>query len=170
MPRWPHLCLVLVVILAGCSPGTFEQLVNEKAAPVHLENAANDTYRVEVWIAVIGPNMTVRRRNGDTRNHTLTSSLFGSDSEKGNPITAVDMPETARRHGNYTLAPGDEEDFTIDEIRQDESLLVVVHNVETGRILGVVGAHCRPGYFTNVNVTIKNGGDPDVGWMNSCAA
>jgi len=158
------------VLLAGCTTGPFGDLFGDDGAPVHIGNEANDTYRFELLTAEIGQDLTVRYRNGDTQVWNMTAGAFGSESEPGNPITAIERPEKTAERGTYVLGPGEERNLTVAEVRQDEALLVVVSHAETGRIYGLHGANCRPGYFTEFSVTVRRGPGYNLDWSSSCAS
>lgn len=155
---------VVLVLLAGCTAVP----AGQKAAPIQLENAANESYRFEVSLAVIGENVTVRRSDGDVHSFDTTSSGFGARSLPEDRIASVGLPETARRYGTYTLAPGERRSFVVPEVRQDEALLVVVRNDRTDAIHSVRGGNCRPGYFTGFDLTVLSAYDAD--WSSSCGA
>lgn len=156
-----------MVVLAGCAAPPFDIPFYQEPT-VHLENAANDTYRFEVFKAVIGPNVTVHRRSGDSHTFELGSATgFGSGVARGDPVTSIDLPDTARRYGTYTLAPGETKNLAID-IRQDEALLVVVYHEEDGTTLGFHGVHCRPVYLASFTLTVRKEDAPDFYHNSGC--
>lgn len=167
LTRWTLLGFVLMILLAGCAAVPFDTPVSQEPT-VHLENAANDTYRFEVFKAVIGPNVTVHRRSGDSHTFELGSATgFGSGSAREDSVTSIDLPDTARRYGTYTLAPGETKNLAID-IRQDEALLVVVYHEEDDAILGFHGVHCRPVYLGQFTLTVREEDAPDLDWRSGC--
>lgn len=165
MNRWLATS-VAAVLLAGCAVAPLGGPPQGKAAPIQLGNTANETYRFEVSLAVIGQNVTVRRSGSATLRFDTAVSDFSARSLPDDRITAVELPETTRRYGTYTLAPGEDRSFTVEEIRQDEVLLVVVRNARTEAIHGVHGVSCRPGYFTDYDLTVLSPYDAD--WSSSC--
>jgi hypothetical protein len=167
LTRWTLLGFVLLIGLAGCAASPIDIPFYQEST-VQLENTANDTYRFEVFKAVIGPNVTVHRRSGDSHTFELGSATgFGSGSARSDPVTSIDLPDTARRHGTYTLTPGETKNLAI-EIRQDEALLVVVYNEEDDAILGFHGVHCRPVYLASFTLTVREEDPPDLHYSSSC--
>lgn len=158
---------VIAVLLAGCVAVPFGGFSGEKAAPIQFGNAADETYRFEVSLAVIGENVTVRRSGGETQSFDTATVDFGSRSLPDDRLTAVELPGTTRRYGTYTLAPGEDRSIVVEEVRQDEVLLAVVRNVRTEAIHSIYGASCRPGYFTGFDLTVLSPYDAD--WSSSCA-
>ncbi|ACV47734.1 MULTISPECIES: hypothetical protein [Halomicrobium] len=157
------LCLLFVLLLAGCTAGPFST-----GTPLTLGNAVSDSYRFEVSIAQIGENATVEWANGDTTEFDVTATGFSAESEAENAITTVDLPASTTRVANYTLAPGERKHVTVREVRQDETLFVVVVNAETERLQSFHGLHCRPGSITGANYTVRNTTGVDTYWEESC--
>jgi hypothetical protein len=160
---WASLGLVVLLVLAGCTVGPFST-----GSPITIGNAVDDSYRFEISMAQIGANVTVRWANGETHEFDVTAAGFGAESEPDNPISSVDLPDSATSIANYTLAPGERKDVTLRELRQDETLFVVVVNEDTERIQSFHGLHCRPGSITGANYTVRNTGTVDTYWETSC--
>ena len=154
-PTQPWL-LVVLLVLAGCVAGPFAPRV-DRSAPVELGNTAAESYHFEVSLAGIGSNLTVRRQDGTVQEVDLAVSSFGARSTTENPIAAVDFPEGTNRYGNYTLASGERTEFVVEAVRQDQSLVVVVVESDTGAVHSVHGASCRPVYFTAFELVVRSG-------------
>lgn len=169
LPRWSLVCLVFVVVLSGCVATPFDIPFYQELGSVHLENAANDTYRFEVLLATVGSNVTGYYSDGTHRSFELgDANGFGMGSEGENALNSVKLPDTARRYGTYTLASNETEDFAMGEIRQDEVLLVVIYNQDNETILGLHGVHCRPVYLKTYSLTVQDGREPDLSYSSSC--
>lgn len=136
---------------------------------VNLGNEANETYRFEAWISEIGSSLTVRRSSGDSHTFELgTANGFGSESVKQDPVTAVELPDSAQLYGKYTLESGEKMEAVMREIRHDEVLVVVVVNEVNDTILGLHGVHCGSVFLADLTLSVRDSQEPELGWSSSC--
>lgn len=86
-------------------------------------------------------NVTIRRDDGLTATTDMDQGLITNDPGDNYTYTAVELPDSARLHGQYTLEPGEEKRTSIKELPPDFVVVVVVYQDEN-EIISWVSAGC----------------------------
>ena len=138
--RW-LLCLGLLLVLAGCTAGPFGG--QDKPVAVTVNNSANVTqaHTFEVSVIEYPANVTTRRDDGLTGNYRVGPGIATNSPGENHTWTSVELPDSARLHGRYTLAPGEENQTSIEEFPADFAVVVVIYQDEN-EIVSWVSAHC----------------------------
>jgi hypothetical protein len=160
-----NLCLIVLLVLAGCTAGPFDPAPKQNQ-PVELimNNSANATQTFEIWVVKAGSNVTVRYNDSRTANATVGEGLRTFSSAEYY-YTAVEPPDSAELHGRFRVGPGKENRSSIEKFRQDSAVLVVLY--QDGKIGWYAIAHCSDGALVGVNVKTRpsqTGGDAGAGY------
>lgn len=138
--RLPSLfCLGVLLVLAGCTAGPFGG--QEGPVTVTVNNLANVTYTFEVSVVKVPANVTTRRDDGLTGNYRIGQGGRTYSPDENHTWTAVELPESARLRGRYTLKPGEQNRSSIDEFPTDFAVIVVIYQDEN-EIVEWVSDHC----------------------------
>lgn len=156
------LCLGILLILAGCSAGTFGEPSGQKG-PVGLNatNAANDTYAFEVSIVELPANVTTKLPDGRIGDYDISPGLSTYDPGVNQYYTSVEPPDSARIHGKYTLEPGETNisNITTSSLPNDFAIIVIVHR--NGSVVSWVTATCS-GDLAYFGVTMRYYGSDSI--------
>ena len=156
------LCLVILLILAGCSGGIFGESPDQKG-PVGLNvtNAANDTHTFEVSIVELPANVTTQLPDNRIGNYEISPGLSTYDPGVNQYYTSVEPPDSARLHGRHTLEPGETNisNISTSNLPEDFAVVVVVH--QDNGIASWVTATCS-GDLTYFGVTMRYYGSDSV--------
>lgn len=107
----PTLCLVALLVLAGCSlPGTRSPTPTPAPTPditVTLANEANQSYTLAYW-TVAGPVDSVRVRTADGGVQTVDNLTARAGARLFDTANATEVvwPDTAQQRGSFQLTPG----------------------------------------------------------------
>jgi hypothetical protein len=91
-----------------------------------LNNSANATQTFEVWVADSDATVTIRMNDSRTTNTTIGQGLAGHSSGDYH-YTAVELPDSARLHGRFTVAPSEENRSSIEEFPRNYAVVVVLY-------------------------------------------
>jgi len=142
MRYFPFLCLGILLVLAGCVVGpSGDAAQQERPVTVVLNNTANSTHTFEVWVAEFPSNVTVRRDDGLTGTTNIGPGLRSHSPGENHTYTSVELPDSARLHGRYTLAPGESNQSSIEELPRDFAVVIVVYQADD-EIIEWASAHC----------------------------
>jgi len=148
-----RLGLVALLVLAGCAAGPFSgPSTQEESATVGANNSANVTYTFEVSVVELPANVTIRRDDGVNVTTDIPQGLSSHSSGEHHTFTAVELPETARLHGRYTLAPGEENRSVIKEFPPNFAVVIVIYQDEN-EIIEWVSANCDDLALVGLRVT-----------------
>jgi len=106
MRRLPILCLGILLVLAGCVAGSIGG--QEGSVAVTVNNSANATYTFEVSVVGYPTNVTLRRSDGINSTGPIGPGLTTTEPPDNEYYTAVELPDPAKRNGQYSLEPGEE--------------------------------------------------------------
>ena len=156
MVRWHGLVvLILLICLGGCVAIPFGQSpVQKQSVPVVLENSANQNQTFEVSVVEVGATVKIRRSEGDTDTFSVSEGLYSMESS-GNPLTRVELPDSARFHGRFTLEPDKKTNTTITEFRRNMAVVVIVHDESDDNIRMILSANCGGANLLGFNVSTR---------------
>lgn len=159
-------CLGVLLVLAGCAAGPFGG-PSERDRPVELvlNNSANATQTFEIWVVEAPATATVRREDDLTGNYTIDQGLR-THSSGPYAWTTVELPDSARLHGRFTLAPDDENRSSIEEFSHDSAVVVVLSQDE--KIGWWASAHCSDGALVGLEVQTRPSRFGDAGAGYGC--
>lgn len=116
-----------MLITAGCTAGPFDgSSEQEQPVPVVLDNSANVTQTFEVFVVEAPAKVKVQRADGITGNYTVGQGLR-SHSSGPYAWTTVELPDSARLHGQFTVEPSEKERSAIEEFSQNSAVVVVLY-------------------------------------------
>ena len=147
MARWRTLtllfvCLAVLFILMGCISTPFGG-PSEQERPVNLilNNSANETHTFEVWVVELPANVSYRRSDGLTGTWEIDEGVGSIEPGDNRTYTAVNLSESARLHGRYTLDSGEENQSSIERLPRESAVVVVAYQAEN-EIIEWVSANC----------------------------
>jgi hypothetical protein len=97
--------LLIVVVTAGCIAVPFGEPPKQNHSFI-AKNTANTTYTFEVFVVELPANITIRRSDGMVDTDPIEVGNY-FDPGENRTYTAVEVPDTARLHGRFTLEPGE---------------------------------------------------------------
>lgn len=160
----PLLCLAALLVLTGCTAGPLGG-PSEQDRPVELvlNNSANATQTFEVWVVEAGATATVRREDNLTGNYTIDQGLR-THSSGPYAWTTVELPDSARLHGRFTVEPGEEKRGSIEEFSHDSAVVVVLY--QDDKIGWWASAYCSDGALVGLEVhtRLSRFGDAGAGY------
>ena len=166
MIRWGIVRLVLLVGPAGCSAGPSEgPTPQESPAPVMVKNNATQIQTFTVAVAPVESRITVHLEGNVT--HRIAFSKGSSTIRSKVPILRIELPKSARTHGNYTLKPGEQKQTNVTNIAPDEALVVLVFDEEDSTYRAIKTLSCSNS-IRGYRVTSQKGGPAD--WTMSTHA
>ena len=135
-------CLGLLLITAGCTLPYFDQPVKQKR-PVMLmvNNSANTTHTFEASVVELPADVTFRLSDDRTGTHSIGEGVGTVDSGDNQTYTSVELPESARLHGRFTLGPGESYQSAIGNLPRNFAVVVVVYQDENEAVSFVI-ANC----------------------------
>ncbi|MFC7044528.1 hypothetical protein ACFQH6_03085 [Halobacteriaceae archaeon GCM10025711] len=148
-----------LVVLAGClvtptpvdGPATQDQPVT-----VILNNSVNTTHTFEVWVVDVESPVAVQRDDGKFGNYSVDAGIASRSSGEYHTYTGIEFGESARRHGRYTLAPGEETRTSIEAFSPANAVVIVPYRSD-GTFEGFVSSSCDD-ELTYVAVTLRSYG------------
>jgi len=149
------LCLGIFLLIAGCvafpSNGPSQQ---ERPVTVVLNNSANSTHSFEVWVVELPANVSTRRDDGLTATWPIGEGLATTNPGDGHVYTSVEVPDSARLHGQFMLSPGESNQSAIEDLPRDFAVVVVVNRAENESIEWV-SANCAEQALVGLEVTAR---------------
>jgi hypothetical protein len=160
----PLLSLGVILVLAGCSAGSFGgSAEQERPVTVIVNNSANVTQSFEISVVEFLANATVRRNDGRTETFpigrtngsaSLGRELRSHSPGENNTYTSVELPGSTRVLGRYALDPGEGMQRSVDDVSRDDAVVIIVY--EGDDIVWWVSTYCT-GEFGGVRVkTLPN--------------
>lgn len=161
------LCLGVLLVLAGCTAGPFST-PSKQDQPVELvmNNSANATQTFEVWVVEAGATVTVHRNDSESYNSTIEQGLKTYSSGKYHYHTAVEPPKSARLHGQFVVAPGDENRSSVDDFSKNSAVVVVLYQGD--KIGWWASAYCSDGALVGLEVITRPSQYGDAGASYGC--
>lgn len=145
--------IAILLVLSGCTSVTFgpESSTPDESAVIALNNSANVTHMFEVWVVELPANVTVTNSNGNVATGDIGEGLVTSEPGDNRTFTSIELPNSARLHGQYRLEPGAENQSHIDEFPRDFAVVVIVYQNENA-IIEWVSANCADASLSSLNV------------------
>lgn len=159
------LSIVGFIILAGCSAVPFgEQPNQEEPVPVVLENNATLTETFEVSVAKLGENITVHFKEKETTNYTIGEGGFTLKAT----ITRIELPDSARIHGQYTLEPGERKQTSIENFPRDAAVVIAINDEDEGTYRALQYASCSDSSLLGVKASTQSEGEDESIGIHEC--
>jgi hypothetical protein len=135
-------CLGVLLILAGCTAGPFAGLFGqEDSVTVSVNNSDNVTHTFEVSVVKLPADATVRRDDGLSGEVELgRGGVTTNEPGDNHTYTAVELPDSAKLHGRYTLGPREMNKSSIEEFPRNFAVVVVIY--EEDEIVSWVSSTC----------------------------
>jgi len=144
--------LVALVVLAGCTLPIDQPTKQERPVRLQLNNTINATPTFEVSVVERPANITVRYHDERIGESSITEGVLVAESGENQTYKAVELPESARLHGRYTLEPGESTETAIDHLPVNFAVVVAVYQDEN-KIVSYVTANCDDLDLTALRVT-----------------
>lgn len=164
------LCLVILIITAGCAAVPFgDSQSQENPAPVVMKNNASIVETFEVAVIPVGDNVSVTRKSGDVFNYTIKkgSSTYKTSSE--NKFTKMQFPNSADKYGTYTLKPGEQKSINISEVSSNEAIVILIYDEPENSYRALRSINCG-GAINGYSVTTEAEGEDDTVASHACSA
>jgi hypothetical protein len=152
------MCLASLAVLAGCIGGPFGG--QDGPVTVDVNNSANVTYTFEVSVVEYPSTVTTHFDDGRTGRVEIGPGGSTHSSGDNQTWTEVELPESARLHGRYTLEPGEQVRTSIEEFSTDSALVIVISRSEH-EIVELVSNYCG-GDLNRIEVTMHNHGSTTI--------
>lgn len=154
MRLFPVVCLTVLLVTAGCMASPFDDSTDqERPVTLVLNNSANVTQTFEVSVVDADASVTVRLNDSRTVNDTIGQGLVTTSSGDDYFYTEIELPESARLHGRYTLEPGEVKRTSIEDFPQDAAVVVVLHRAD--KIGWWATAYCSDGALVVFSATSR---------------
>jgi len=135
--------LIALVLLAGCTLPVDQPTKQERPARLQLNNSVNTTITFEVSTVQRPAEYTVRFHDGRSDTTTITEGVGVYDPGVNEVFKAVELPESAHLHGEYTLNPNESARTEIDEQHLPVNFAVVVIAYRSeNQIISYMTANC----------------------------
>lgn len=135
-------CLSLLLTTAGCMVPYFDQPIKqEQPVTLIVNNSANTTQTFEASVVQLPANVTYRLNDGRVGTHSIGEGVGSVNSGDNQTYTSVELPESARLHGRFTLEPGQSNRSAIANLPWNFAVVVVVYQHENNATSFVV-ANC----------------------------
>lgn len=137
------LSLIILLTIAGCSAVSFgEPNAQQKPVPVMLVNNASLTETFEVAVVDVVSSIKAMRSNNQTANYIVGQGSSTIENPDTYPFTNIKLPESARKHGRYTLDPGDRKQLSIEDVAPNEAIVVLVYDEPDGTYRAINSLNC----------------------------
>lgn len=133
--------LIALVLIAGCTMYSDSPTKQERPVRLQLNNSIDATPTFEVSVVERPADITVRFHDGRVGTGSITEGITVADSGENQTYKTVELPESARLHGRYTLEPGESEQTAIDDLPVNFAVVIVVYQDEN-QIVSYVTANC----------------------------
>lgn len=152
MDRIVSLGLVAFVIIAGCTSIPIDQPV-EQEEPVRtiLNNSASTDTKFKISVVELPASYTVQLSDGRSDTTSIGQGIVSHNPGDNRTFEAVDLPESARLHGWYTLAPNSTNRTSIGDLPRNFAVVVVVYQGD--EIVWYVTANCDDLALTALRIT-----------------
>ena len=107
---------------------------------VHLENSANNSTAFRVSVVELPSKYTVRSSDGSSSNASIGEGTRVHSPGDNRTFRAVDLPDSAR-HRWFTVAPGETNRTSIDDLPRRFAVVVTVYESEN-EIISYATANC----------------------------
>lgn len=143
------LCLGALLVSSGCLAGPTG---HGGPVTVQLNNTANATTTFDVSVVPLPAEANVILSDGRRYDASIGTAGLSTNDPGEQYYAAVHLPDDARPHGQYRLAPGETNTSSIEEVPDEFAVVVVVSRGD--RILGWVDSTC-PGTLAYVEVAMR---------------
>lgn len=141
MNRTISLGLVTLVIIAGCTSLPIDQPVEqEQPAKIILNNSASTDTKFRISVVELPASYTIRLSDGRSDTTSIGQGIVSHNPGDNRTFEAVDLPESARLHGWYTLAPNSTNRTSIDDLPRSFAVVIAVY--QGNEIVWYVTANC----------------------------
>lgn len=148
--------LVLVVVLtSGCITPFGEPPKQDQPVEFVAENSANTIHTFEVFLVETPANLTVQDSEGRVSRGSISPGVGTTYPAKNRTYTTVEVPDTVRFHGQFTLNSSESNHTSIKNVPRHFAVVVTVHrNQSEDEIIGYVTAtDCDELALTKLRVT-----------------
>lgn len=168
MNRWATLGFVLVVGLAGCSATPFGQPpIQKEPVPLVIKNNATQSQTFEVSIIEVGKKITIYAEGNVTDNITVSEGSYTLKSPS-NPMLRLDLPESARVHGGYTLSPGEKKKTYIKNFSRDSAIVITIYDEEENTYRAIKSLNCGGAPILGYRVETQAEGEDETVSTHQC--
>jgi hypothetical protein len=92
-----------------------------------VNNASlNETF--EVAVVDVGTDITGYREAGGKFNKTVGQGSSTLKTTSDNKIVNVELPESARIHGRYTLEPGERRQLSVAHVGPNKAIVILIYD------------------------------------------
>ncbi|WP_435360234.1 hypothetical protein [Haloarchaeobius sp. DFWS5] len=160
--------MAIIVFLAGCTTVPFTgQTDQEQSVQIRVGNNGETTQTFEVHTVEPGTNFTINYPGDRVGNHTIGEGSRQINSGDGSYFESVEVPDSARNHGQYTLQPGQGTERNITEFSSPFAVIIVVYQSEK-EVLAVVSVNCGDASLTGLEVKSDENSGNGVNVAHSC--
>lgn len=137
-----YVLLLVVLVTSGCIAIPFgEPPKQDHPVKFVAENSANMTHTFEVYLVETPANLTVGISDGREYMDDIDPGVTNIDPGDNRTFSKVEVPDTARFHGRYTLEPGESKQTSIKNLPRHFALVITVHRGDNEHeIIGYVTA------------------------------
>ncbi|QCJ46400.1 hypothetical protein [Haloprofundus sp. MHR1] len=134
--------IILLVLTAGCLDSVIDAPVDQEE-PVEFvaENLVNDTTFFKVYVVDLPANLTLHLSDGRQGTFAIGEGVGPSSPGDNRTYTKVEVPESARLHGNFTLGANESVNSSIGDLPRGFAIVVTVHR-DKNEIISYVTANC----------------------------
>ncbi|MFC4356552.1 hypothetical protein ACFO0N_01155 [Halobium salinum] len=125
-----------------------------------MVNNATQTETFTVGVVEVGNNLTVQDGDGDSFNYTINQGSSTYTTSNASSFTHIDFPESASRHGEYTLQPGERKQIDVEGVAPNKAIVVLVYDEDDGTYRSIKTLSCS-GAIQGYRVTSQKGGSDD---------
>lgn len=147
-------CIVVVLVTSGCIALPVGQSPKQER-PVEFvaDNPSNTTYTFEVFVVETPANLTIRRSDGKVDTYALGPGVGTTDPGGNRTYTEVEVPDSARLHGRFTLESGESNHSKIEVLPRNFSLVIPVYRDENEIVSYVTASDCDELALATLRVT-----------------
>ncbi|MDS0280381.1 hypothetical protein NDI85_21580 [Halomicroarcula sp. S1AR25-4] len=132
-----------LLVVAGCTALPFSgPSVQERPVTVILNNSASTSHTFEVSVVELPAEYTIRFDDGRVDTTSIDQGITSHNPGDNQTFTAVELPDSARLHGRYTLAAGETNQASIEDFPRRFAVVVVVSR-DVGEIVWYVTVNCH---------------------------
>ncbi|WP_155120629.1 hypothetical protein [Haloprofundus marisrubri] len=157
--------VVLLVLSAGCLDSVIDAPADQEV-PVEFvaENLVDDKTFFKVYVVDLPANITLRLSDGRQGTYPIGEGVGPSSPGDNRTFTKVEVPESARLHGNFTLGANETVNSSIEDPPRGFAIVVTVHR-DKKEIISYVTANCDDLPLIGLKVTRHSEG---VSVVHSC--
>jgi len=134
--------IAFIVLVSGCVTLPFGQPTKqERPVAIHLDNSANTSHTFEVSVVELPANITTRINEDRVSTTPIHEGITSHNPGDNRTFSAVELPDSARLHGQYMLAAGETNETSIDDLPRRFAVVVTISRNE-GEIVWYIIANC----------------------------